>query len=92
MSCFQGSADKLKAELRVVEAEKKQLQEHYLEAVQRVSQLEKELEKANAQTMLLEDKFKAVQGRCEKRNSIYRMFPHLQSTKYFSVQASHSCL
>jgi len=67
MSCFQGSADKLKAELRVVEAEKKQLQEHYLEAMQRVSQLETELDKANAQIRLLEDKLKAVQGRCEKK-------------------------
>jgi len=66
MLCFQGSADKLKAELRVVEAEKKQLQKQYLEAMQRVSQLETKLDKANAQTRLLEDKLKAVQGRCEK--------------------------
>lgn len=56
-----GSADKLKAELRVVEAEKKELQEHYLEAMQRVSQLETELDKANVQTRLLENKLKAVQ-------------------------------
>jgi predicted nucleic acid-binding Zn-ribbon protein len=61
MLCFQGSADKLKAELRVVEAEKKQLQKQYLEAMQRVSQLETKLDKANAQTRLLEDKLKAVQ-------------------------------
>lgn len=67
MSCFQGSADKLKAELLVVEAEKKQLQEHYLEAMQRVSQLETELDKANAQTRLVEDMLKTVQGRCEKK-------------------------
>jgi chromosome segregation ATPase len=92
MSCFQGSADKLKAELRIVEAEKKQLQEHYLEAMQRVSQLETELDKANAQTRLLEDKLKAVQGRCEKKNGICLMFQHSQSTKYFLVQASHSFL
>ena len=77
MSCFQGSADKLKAELHVVEAEKKELQEHYLEAMQRVSQLETELDKANVQTRLLENKLKAVQGRCEKRNIICHMFPHL---------------
>jgi uncharacterized coiled-coil protein SlyX len=61
----------------VVEAEKKELQEHYLEAMQRVSQLETELNKANAQTRLLEAKLKAVQGRCEKGNSICCTFPHL---------------
>jgi len=27
-----------------------------------------------------------------KRNGICHMFPHVQSTKYFSVQASHSIL
>jgi predicted nuclease with TOPRIM domain len=77
MSCFQGSADKLKAELHVVEAEKKQLQEHYLEAMQRMSRLEKELDKANAKTRLLEDKLEALLGRCEKRNSICFKFSHL---------------
>ena len=85
MSCFQGSADKLKPELCVLEGEKKQLQEHYLEAMQRVSQLETELDKANTQTRLLDNKLKAVQGRYEKRYSICHIFPHLQSTKYFSI-------
>jgi hypothetical protein len=61
----------------VVETEKKKLQEHYLEAMQRVSQLETELDMANVQTRLLEDKLKAEQGRSEKGNGICGTFSHL---------------
>ena len=60
-----------------METEKKKLQEYYLEAMQRVSQLETELDMANVQTRLLEDKLKAEQGRSEKGNGICDMFSHL---------------
>jgi uncharacterized coiled-coil protein SlyX len=46
----------------MVVAEKKKLQENYLEAIHKVSQLETELDKANANFRLLEDKLRAEQG------------------------------
>jgi chromosome segregation ATPase len=65
MSCFQGSTDKLRAELRVVESEKKTLQEQNLQVTERVSQLETELDKASVQIRLLQ----AEQSRCENSMS-----------------------
>jgi uncharacterized coiled-coil protein SlyX len=46
----------------MVVAEKKELQENYLEAIHKVSQLETELDKANVNFRLLEDKLRAEQG------------------------------
>jgi predicted nucleic acid-binding Zn-ribbon protein len=63
MSCFQRSVDKLRAELDMVEAEKKKLQERYLEAMKRVSQLETDLGKARVQVRLLENKLQAEKSR-----------------------------
>ncbi|PNF43192.1 hypothetical protein B7P43_G15673 [Cryptotermes secundus] len=53
-----GSADKLRAQLHMVESEKKALQEHYLQATERVSQLETELDKANIQITVLQTEHK----------------------------------
>jgi hypothetical protein len=74
MSCFQGSADKLRAELRVVESEKKTLQEEYLRVTERVSQLETELDKANFQIRLLQTQ----KGTCENRHRPWSIFCHVK--------------
>jgi hypothetical protein len=105
MSCFQGSAEKLRAELRVVESEKKALQEHYLQATERVSQLETELDKASIQIRLLQ----AEQSRCEDTHRVCPIFCHLKvghpaplpfvqtyhpqnTTCEYFPRATHSCL
>jgi predicted nuclease with TOPRIM domain len=75
MSYSQSSADKLRTKLHTVEAEKKELQEKYVEAMKKVSLLETELDKANVQVRLLEDKLRAEQGTltCENEQT-FAMF------------------
>jgi uncharacterized coiled-coil protein SlyX len=67
----------------MVEAEKKELQENCIEAMQKVSQLKTELDKANVQLRLLEDKLRAEQGtqKCENGQT-FAIFSQVSFSPY----------